>query len=128
MTIFFHLLIRSVIQIFTIVTYLVVHPKLLDVNLQNVTHSLISQNPRERMFLVQFSLLIVTILSLISRTFPIKCKSSKMSSHTLALRAHVNMWIVFFFFIILCQGLVKVSIIMHTWLSMSREDYGHRQS
>ena len=44
-----------------------VHPKLCNINLHNVTRSLIPQNPRERMFVVQISLLIVTSLSLISR-------------------------------------------------------------
>ena len=43
------------------------HPKLHNINPYNVTHSLVSRNPRERMFIVQRSLLIVTILSLISR-------------------------------------------------------------
>jgi hypothetical protein len=42
------------------------HPKLFNINLHNVTHSLISRNPRERMFEVQISLLIVTFLSLTS--------------------------------------------------------------
>ena len=44
-----------------------VHPKLRNINLHNITHSLISQNPRERMFVVQISLLIVTFLFLVSR-------------------------------------------------------------
>ena len=43
-----------------------IHPKLCNINLHNVTHSLISQNPRDRMFIVQFSLLIVTFFSPIS--------------------------------------------------------------
>ena len=43
------------------------HPKLCNINLHNITHSLISQNPREGMFVVQISLLIVKFLSLISR-------------------------------------------------------------
>jgi hypothetical protein len=36
------------------------HLKLRNMNLHNVTHSLISWNPRERMFVVQISLLVVT--------------------------------------------------------------------
>jgi hypothetical protein len=44
----------------------IVHPKLRNINLHNVTHSLISQNPKERMFVCQISLLIVTFSSLIS--------------------------------------------------------------
>ena len=44
-----------------------VHPKLHNINPYNVTHSLIFQNSRERMFIVQILLLIVAFLSLISR-------------------------------------------------------------
>jgi hypothetical protein len=46
-----------------------VHPKLHDMNPHNVPRSLISRNSRERMFIVQISLLIVTFLSLISQFF-----------------------------------------------------------
>ena len=42
------------------------HPTLYNFNLHNVTHSTISQNPREQMFAVQISLLIVKFLALIS--------------------------------------------------------------
>ena len=42
----------------------VLHPKLHNINIRNATYSLISKNPRERMFLVQISLLIVKFLSL----------------------------------------------------------------
>ena len=48
-----------------------VHPKLRNINLHNVTHSLLSQNPRERLFVVQISLLFVTFLSLISQNLSI---------------------------------------------------------
>ena len=48
-----------------------IHPKLRNINLHDITHSLISQNPRERMFVVQISLPIVTFRSLISRIFVI---------------------------------------------------------
>jgi hypothetical protein len=41
------------------------HSKLGNINLHNVTHSLISQNSRERMFKFQISVFIVTFLSLI---------------------------------------------------------------
>jgi hypothetical protein len=40
-------------------------PELRNINLHKVMHSLISRNPRERMFVVQISLLIATFLSLI---------------------------------------------------------------
>ena len=43
------------------------HPKLRNINPHNVTHSLVSQNPRERMLVVQISLLVVTFLSPISQ-------------------------------------------------------------
>ena len=43
-----------------------IHSKLYSINLHNVKHSLMSYNPRERMFVAQISLLIVTFLSLIS--------------------------------------------------------------
>ena len=55
-------------------------------NLCNVTHSLISWNLMERMFLVQISLLIATFLSLISRGFVITAHHHRGSTHTLALR------------------------------------------
>jgi hypothetical protein len=47
------------------------HPKLRNTNLRNVTHSPISRNPRERMLVVQISLLTVIFLFLISRIFVI---------------------------------------------------------
>ena len=37
--------------------WIFLHPKLRNINLHNVTHSLISQNPMERIFIVQISLL-----------------------------------------------------------------------
>jgi hypothetical protein len=68
-----------------------VHPKLHNINIHNVTHSLISRNPREHMFVVQISLLIVTFLSLTSILFfGHECKPPKKSTHTLALR-HVSL-------------------------------------
>ena len=42
------------------------HPKLRNTNLHNVTHSLISWNPMERIFVVQISFFVVTFLFLIS--------------------------------------------------------------
>ena len=44
-----------------------IHPKLRMINLHNVTLSPISQNPREQMFVVQISLLIVTSLPYITK-------------------------------------------------------------
>ena len=64
------------------------HPKLRNSNLHNIIHSLISWNPMERMFRVQISLLIVTILFLISQILPLM-QTTKEVSHTLAL-CHVS--------------------------------------
>jgi hypothetical protein len=44
----------------------VIHPNLHNINLHNVTHSLISWSPGECICVVQISILIVTLLSLIS--------------------------------------------------------------
>jgi hypothetical protein len=55
----------------------VVHPKLCNINIHNVTHSLISRNPRKRMFVLQISLLIVTFLSFISRIFVINANHQR---------------------------------------------------
>ena len=61
-----------------------IHPKLRNINLHNITHSLISQNLKDQMFVIQISLLIVTFLSLVS-WFCHYCKPTKKSTHTLAL-------------------------------------------
>ena len=57
-----------------------VHPKLRNINLHNVTHSLISRHPREQMFVVQISLFIVTFPSLISRIFVINANYQRSQS------------------------------------------------
>ena len=80
----------------------IVHPKLCNINLHNVTHSLISQNPREQMFIVQISLLIVTFLSLISRILSLMQTTKEINPHP-RIAPCVNMWSVtflnlFFFF------------------------------
>jgi hypothetical protein len=66
----------------------VVHPKFRNINLHNVIHSRISRNPRERMFVVQISLLIVTFFSLISHNLSLM-QTTKEVTHILALR-HVS--------------------------------------
>jgi hypothetical protein len=58
-----------------------IHPKLLNINLHNVTHSLISQNSREWMFVVQISLLIVTFLSLISQNLSLMQTTKEVNTH-----------------------------------------------
>ena len=54
-----------------------VHPKLCNINLHNATHSLISRNPREHMFVVQISLLNVTFMSLVSQIFVINANHQR---------------------------------------------------
>ena len=70
------------------VIYVLAHPKLRNINPHNITHSLISQDPRERMFVVRISLLIVTFLSLILQTLSLM-QPTKEVNHTLMLR-HVS--------------------------------------
>ena len=76
----------------------VIHPKLCNINLHNVTHSLISQNPRERMFVVQISLLIVTFLSLISQNLSLMQTTKEVNPHS-CIAPYVNMWSVTFLFL-----------------------------
>jgi hypothetical protein len=71
----------------------------LNINLHNITHSLISQNPREHMFVVQISLLIATFLSLISQNLSLMQTTKVVNPHPhIALR--VNMWSVTILFLI----------------------------
>ena len=53
------------------------HPKLRNINLHNINHSLISRNPREQTLVVQLSLLTVTFLSLISQFFVINASHQR---------------------------------------------------
>jgi hypothetical protein len=66
----------------------------------NVTHSLISQNPTERTFIVQISLLIVTFLSLLSQNLSsMQIKPPKKSTQPhCTMRQHVEFFFFFFFF------------------------------
>ena len=92
-----------------------VHPKLRNIDPQNVTHSLVSQNPRERMFVVQISLLIVTFLSLISRNLSLMQTTQEVNPHPHTAPC-VNMWNVtflFFFFFSLCHLLNVGACIRH---------------
>ena len=72
------------------------HPKL-----HNVTHSLISWNPRERMFVAQISLLIVTFLSLISWKLSSMQTTQEVNPYP-NIAPCVNMWNVTFFFFFFC--------------------------
>jgi hypothetical protein len=73
----------------------VIHPKLRNFNLHNVTHSLISRNPREWMFIIQISLLIVTYLSLISQILSLMQITKEVNPHP-CIAPYVNMWSVTF--------------------------------
>ena len=73
------------------------HPKLRKINLHNVTHSLISQNPKERMFVVQILLLIVTFLSVISQNLSLMQITQEVHPHP-HIAPYVNMWSVIFLF------------------------------
>ena len=58
-----------------------VHPELCNINLHNVTHSLISRNRRERMYVVQISLLTITFLSLISQNLSLMQTTQEVNPH-----------------------------------------------
>ena len=76
--------------------YLETHPKLHSIKPPYCSQSLISQNPREHMFLVQISLLIVTFLPLTSRALPLMQTTKEVDSHP-HIVPYVNMWSVFFY-------------------------------
>ena len=73
------------------------HPKLRNINPLNVTHSLMSRNPRERMFVVQISLFIVTFLSLISQNLALVQTTQEVNPHPRT-TPWVNTWSVTFLF------------------------------
>jgi hypothetical protein len=62
-----------------------------------MSHSLKSQNPRERIFVVQISLLIVTFLSLISPNLSLMQTTKEVNPHP-DMAPCVNMWSVSFSF------------------------------
>ena len=74
-----------------------VHLILRNINPHNVTHSLIYQNPRERMFVVQISLLIVTFLSLISQNLSLMQTTKEVDPQPCTAPC-ANIWSVTFFF------------------------------
>jgi hypothetical protein len=89
------------------------HLKLRNINPHNVTHSLISWNPRERMFVVQISLLIVTFLSLISQNVS-KMQTTKEANPHPHIAPCVNMWsITFLFLFFFCNFLNVGACIRH---------------
>ena len=58
-----------------------VHLKLCKISLHNVTHSITSRDPRERKFVVQTSLLLVTFLSLISQILSLMQTTKEVNPH-----------------------------------------------
>ena len=76
---------------------LLIHNKLYNINLHNVIHSLISRNPREQIFVVQISLLVVIFFSLISQNLSLVQTTKEVNPHP-RIATCVNMWSVFFFF------------------------------
>ena len=90
-----------------------VHPKLRNTNLHNVTHSLISRNPRKLMFVVQISLLIVTFLSLISQNMSLMQTTQEGNPHP-HMAPCVNMWsVTFLLYFFLCHLLNVGGCIYH---------------
>ena len=88
------------------------HPKLCNIDLHNITHSLISWKPRKQMFLVQISLLIVTFLSLISQNLSLMQATKEVNPHP-CIALCVNMWSVTFFFFFWCHLLNVGACICH---------------
>ena len=85
-----------------------VNPNLRIINPHNVTHSLISGNRREQMFIVQISFLIVTFLSLISLILLLIQTTKEVNPHP-HIMACVNMWSVtlFLLFFLFLMPLVE---------------------
>ena len=72
--------------------YWFAHLKLRNINPCNVTHFLISRNPRDQMFIVQISLLIVTFLFLMSRILSLLQTIQEVNSHP-CIASCVNMYV-----------------------------------
>ena len=102
------------IQLVIFILVSLIHRKLRNINLHDIAHSPISRNPRERMFIVQNSLLIVTFLSLVSRFFLKLMQTTKVVNPHPHIAICVNMWSVFFsFFFFLCHLLNVGACIWH---------------
>ena len=80
-------------------------PNLRNINLHNITHSLISRNRREWVFIFQISLFVITFLSLISQIVSWLLQTTKEVNPHPRIVLCVNMWSVtfFFFFCLLCH-------------------------
>ena len=88
------------------------HLKLCNIDPHNVTHSPISRNPREWMFVVQMLLLNVTFSSLISRYLSLMQTTKEVNSHP-HIALCVNMWSATFLFFFLCHLLNVGACICH---------------
>ena len=96
----------TLVLIFVTVSKRQKSPKLsnlvINVNLHNITHSLVSRNPRERRFTIWISLLIATFLSLISHFFLSLMQTTKeVNPRPPRIAPCVNMWSVIFLFLLL---------------------------
>ena len=101
-----------------------IHPKLYNINLHNVTHSLISQNPRERMFVVQISPLIVTFLSLISQNLSLMQTTQAVNPHP-RLTPCVNMWSVTFLLLLFSFYLLNVDACVRHIIQEGQAEWPH---
>ena len=105
---------------------LLIHPKLRNIYPHNVTHSLISQNPRdpkERMFIVQISLLIVTFLSLISRILSLMQTIKEVNPHP-RIAPCANMWSVTFFLFFSSSSSATCWILVHAYATLPGKSSG----
>ena len=105
-------LLNMVSQLKKVMLLYVIHPKLHNINIHNVTHFLISRNPRELMFVVQISLLIVTFLFLISKNLSLMLTTKEVNPHP-CIAPCVNMWSVTFLFLFLCHLLNVGAYVRH---------------
>ena len=77
-----------------------VHSKFRNINPRNITHSLISRNLNEWIFVIQILLLIVTFLSLISQILSLMQTTKEVNPHPHIVPC-VNMWTATFLFLFL---------------------------
>ena len=97
------------------------HPKLRNIHPHNVTCSLISRNPRERMFVVQISLLIVTLLSLISWILSLMQITKEVNRHP-HIAPCVNMWsVTFLFFFFFFSSYATCWMLVHAYATLPRK-------
>ena len=90
-----------------------IHPKFCNINLHNITYSLINWNPSKRMFVTKISLLSVTFLSHISQILSSMQITKEVNSHP-RITPCVNMWnVTLFLFFFLCNLLNVGACICH---------------